>query len=99
VQAVARELVSPNVVATIVLLLYMQTLSHLADLAAETTSSPANDLAQLRSSSPALHAGAAVLLLLLATVLAMYKPRGLTPYGWRKQNERRALTPPGSNGI
>jgi hypothetical protein len=24
----------------------------------------------------------------VATVLAVYKPRGLTPYGWRKQRER-----------
>jgi hypothetical protein len=31
------------------------------------------------------------LLLLTATVLAVYKPRGVTPYGWRRQQERRKL--------
>jgi uncharacterized membrane protein len=60
-----------NVLATAVLLLYMRTLSDLADL---TQSSP----------SPVLHSGAALLLLVTATVLAVYKPRGLTRYGRRK---------------
>lgn len=32
---------------------------------------------------------AALLLLLLITVLSVYKPRGLTPYGQRKQREQR----------
>lgn len=72
-----------SVFATFVLLLYMQTLTSLADVAAARTSS-ADDLTGWESSSPALHAGAALLLLLVATVLGMYKPRGLTPYGWRK---------------
>ncbi|MGG1556145.1 hypothetical protein [Paenibacillus ferrarius] len=34
-------------------------------------------------------AGAALLVLLVATTLAVYKPRGLTRYGWRKQHEQR----------
>jgi hypothetical protein len=75
-----------NVLATIVLLLYMQTLSSLADVAAETTVS-SDDLGALRSASPVLHAGAALLLLLVATALAVFKPPGLTPYGQRKQHE------------
>jgi hypothetical protein len=79
-----------NVFATLVLLLYMQTLGQLADLATET--SPTEDVSGLRSPSPALHAGAALVLLLLATTLAVYKPRGMTPYGWRKQDERRATS-------
>jgi hypothetical protein len=72
-----------NVFATIVLLMYMQTLGSLADVAAETTTS--DDLGTLRSPSPVLHAAAALLLLLVATTLAVYKPRGLTPYGQREQ--------------
>jgi hypothetical protein len=71
-----------NVFATFVLLMYTQTLGALADVAAETTSS--GDLGVLRSPSPLLHAAAALLLLLVATVLAVYKPRGMTPYGRRK---------------
>ena len=31
-----------------------------------------------------------LLVLLVITVLNVYKPRGLTPYGWRKQEESRA---------
>jgi hypothetical protein len=71
-----------NLVATIVLLMYTQTLDTLAGVATETTGP---DLGVLRTPSVVLHAGAALLLLLLATALAVYKPRGLTRYGWRKQ--------------
>ena len=76
-----------NVVATVVLLLYMRTLETLADLAA--TMSPEGDLTGLQSPSPVLHAGVALVLLVAATVLGMYKPKGLTRYGWRRQQERR----------
>ena len=79
-----------NVFATIVLLMYMQTLDHLAGVAAETTLS-SGDLSGLRSPSPVLHAGAALLLLLVATTLSVYKPRGMTRYGQRKQREQRVL--------
>jgi hypothetical protein len=80
-----------NLFATVVLLLYTQTLGALGDIAAQTTLSK-HDLAVLRSPSPALHAGAALLLLLVATTLAVYKPRGMTPYGQRKQQERRSVS-------
>jgi hypothetical protein len=74
-----------NLFATIVLLVYMQTLGELADAAAEEPFSSSN-LSGLRSPSPVLHAGVALLLLLTAATLAVYKPRGLTPYGQRKQH-------------
>jgi hypothetical protein len=73
-----------NVFATIVLLMYMQTLGSLADVAADARA----ELDVVRSPSPLLHAGAALLLLLSATVLAVYKPRGLTPYGRRRRAAR-----------
>ncbi len=79
-----------NVVASMVLLLYMQTLGYLAGVAADTTSS--GDLSGLRSPSPAIHAGAALLLLLVAATLSVYKPRGMTRYGQRKQHRRRAVS-------
>jgi len=82
-----------NVFATIVLLLYMQSLSYLAGVAAETTSS-SGDLGVLRTPSVVLHAGAALLLLLVATTLAVYKPRGMTSYGQRKQHEQRTVSQP-----
>ena len=82
-----------NVFATVVLLLYTQTLEFFADVAAETTSSGAVPR-ELRSPSAVLHSGLALSLLLLATVLAVYKPRGVTPYGQRKQHEQRTLSQP-----
>lgn len=69
-----------NIFATLVLLLYLQTLDHLGDVAADPTS----DLDAVRSASPLVHAALALLLLSVATTLAVYKPRGMTPYGRRK---------------
>jgi hypothetical protein len=77
-----------NVSAVVVLLMYTQTLGYLADVAARTTLS-SNDLAVLRSPTVVVHSVLALLLLLVATVLAVYKPRGSTPYGQRKQDEHR----------
>lgn len=75
---------------TIVLLIYMETFSAMAGVAVD----PSADLALVRNASPMLHAALAVLVLLVATVLAVYKPRGMTRYGWRKQHEQRALSEP-----
>jgi hypothetical protein len=74
-----------NVFATIVLLIYMKTFGFMAGVAAD----PSADLGELRSASPVLHAIVALLLLVVATTLAVYKPRGMTPYGQRKQREER----------
>jgi hypothetical protein len=74
-----------NVFATIILLTYMETFSFMAGVAAD----PSGDLALVRNASPMLHAVLALLVLLVATVLAVYKPRGVTPYGRRKQHEER----------
>ena len=79
-----------NVIATVVLLLYMQTLGSLGRIAGKPTLSD-NDLSVLRSPSPVLHSGAALALLVIATVLAVYKPRGKTRYWQRKQQMNRAL--------
>jgi len=80
-----------NVGATIVLLLYMQTLSHLAGIAGATMSS--GGFGGLRNPSPLLHAGVALLLLLMAATLSVYKPPGLTRYGRRQQERRTAPQP------
>ena len=76
-----------TVIATVVLLQYTQTMSYIADVAA-TTSSGGVHLREL-APSPLVHAGGGLLVLLTATVLSVYKPPGLTPYGWRKQEEQR----------
>ena len=72
-----------TVFATTILLIYMETFRVMARLAAD----PSTDLSIVRNASPALHSVLALLILLVSTVLAIYKPRGLTPYGLRKQRE------------
>jgi hypothetical protein len=78
--------------ATAVLLLHMQPTSRLACAATQRTLSGA-ELTEVRTQL-AVDAGAAVLVLLVATTLAVYKPAGMTRYGWRKQNEQRAAPLP-----
>ena len=75
-----------NVGSTVVLLTYMRTFSVMADVAAD----PAVELDTVRNASPVLHAAVALALLGFATVLAIYKPRGLTPYGRRASNRNQA---------
>jgi uncharacterized membrane protein len=77
-----------TVFATIILMIYMETFRVMARIAAD----PSADLAIVRNPSPRLHAVLALVVLLVATLLAIYKPRGVTPYGWRKQREQRRLS-------
>ena len=76
-----------NILATILLLVHMQPTSRIAGVAAEAPLAGAT-LRGLRTQLVA-DAGAALLALLVATTLSVYKPRGITPYGWRKQREQR----------
>jgi uncharacterized membrane protein len=80
-----------TLLATAVLLEHMQTVSFFAGLAAETNRA---DVGQLRDGlwGELFHAGVGLLVLLVIQVLNVYKPRGLTPYGWRKQHERRPVS-------
>ena len=66
----------------------METFSFMAGVAAD----PNAELGVVRNASPALHAGAALLLLVVATTLAVYKPRGVTRYGRRKQHEQGTVS-------
>jgi hypothetical protein len=73
-----------TILATVVLLLHMPTVSSLADMAR------AADAADLRRLGGDLfHPGLGLVVLLAIMVLNVYKPRGLTRYGWRKQQEQR----------
>lgn len=74
-----------TVPACALLLLHMHPIGHLAGVVAETTL-VSGELAGLRIQLVA-NAGAAVVVLLAATLLSVYKPRGLTPYGRRKKSE------------
>lgn len=78
--------------ACIILLLHIQPIGHLARAVAETTLS-SGDLAGMRIQLVA-NAGAAALVLLVATALSVYKPPGMTRYGQRKQHEQRAVPKP-----
>lgn len=74
-----------TILATIVLLVHMQPIGHLADVVAAATLA-GGELRGLRIQLIA-DAGAAVIVLLVTTTLSVYKPRGITPYGWRKQRD------------
>jgi hypothetical protein len=71
-----------TVVCTVVLVLHMPTVSSMARLAQEL------DGADLRALGGDLfHPSVGLLLLLTIAVLNVYKPAGVTPYGWRKQRD------------
>lgn len=71
-------------IAALILLGFTQTLGSLGELAAN----PALSIDELRTlnQSPALHSGGGLLALLVTTILAVYKPGGMTPYGRRKRD-------------
>ena len=73
--------------ATTILLMKLRMIGDAARLAAEAIL-PRHDLstvgAELR-----FHAAAGLLVLLVPVVLSLYKPRGLTPFGRRKHQEKR----------
>jgi hypothetical protein len=73
--------------AIVVLLLQLEPIGLLARAAAEATLSSS----EFRSArlSLVVHAGGGLIVLLVPTVLSVYKPRGMTPYGQRKQDQDR----------
>lgn len=73
--------------ATVLLLVHMQPIEALGRVAADQALAM-GDHRDVRVQLVA-DAGAALLVLLVATILSIYKPRGLTKYGWRKQREQR----------
>ena len=73
-----------TVLATVVLLLETGTIASYAAVAAD----PAASDTQLRGlGSTLVHSIGGSLVLLVVLVLNVYKPAGLTPYGWRRQQE------------
>src|SRR5262249_44201007 len=71
-----------TVLSTGLLLLHTGPIGHLARAAAAATLS-STDLRRARIQLLA-DAGAALVVLIVTTTLSIYKPRGVTPYGWRK---------------
>jgi hypothetical protein len=78
-----------TILCTIVMQIHMQPISILASAASKPTLFP-SDLHSLQVQM-VIAAAAALVALLVDTALAVYKPRGLTPYGWRKQDEQREM--------
>jgi hypothetical protein len=78
--------------STIIMQVHMQPISFLASIAAKTAPFSA-DLHGMQVQMMVASA-AALLALLVDTLLAVYKPRGMTPYGWRKQYEERTASQP-----
>jgi len=78
-----------TILSTVVLLLHMPTVSSLADVARGADNADLGGLG-----GDLFHAGGGLLVLLVIAVLNMYKPRGMTPYGWRKQQEQRKASRP-----
>lgn len=81
-----------TIFTTAVLLVYLRTLALLADLARDATLA-VGTLESLHTPTVVLHASVALVFLLVATALAVYKPQGMTAYGRRKERERIANDP------
>jgi hypothetical protein len=77
-----------TIFATIILLVETRTISSFADVAADPTTS-SDDLRALGGTL--VHSVGGMVVLLVNMWLNVYKPRGLTPYGWRKQQEQRKV--------
>jgi uncharacterized membrane protein len=80
-----------TIIATVVLLVETQTIGHFAEIAADPRSS-SDDLRALGSTL--VHSVGGTVVLLVIVVLNVYKPRGMTRYGWRKQQEKRKVSQP-----
>lgn len=74
-----------TIIATVVLLIEVGTISALASVAADPATPPGR-LPSLGSTLPHSVGGTVVLVAIL--VLNVYKPRGLTRYGWRKRESQ-----------
>lgn len=79
-----------TLVATTVLLIETRTISYMAEVA--TSGADPRDIA-----GSLAHSIGGLLVLIVVTVLSVYKPRGVTRHGWRKQqalqSERGRHTP------
>ena len=68
-----------------ILLLHMPTVSAMTKMARTATA------ARDGLGGDLLHPSLGLFVLLVITVLNLYKPSGVTPYGWRKQREKRRV--------
>jgi len=78
-----------TIVAIVVLLVETQTITYFADIAADPTTS-SDELRALGSTL--VHSVGGTVVLIVILVLNVYKPRGMTRHGWRKQAEQRKVS-------
>ena len=76
-----------TVLATVILVLHMPSVSSSASIARE-----ADGARLIQLGGDLAHAVGGLAVLLTVSVLNIYKPQGLTPYGWRKQQEGASTT-------
>lgn len=77
-----------TLISTVVLVLHMPDVSDMAELA------QVSEGAALEALGGDLgHPAGGLVLLLVVQVLNIYKPQGLTRYGWRRQQERSGARP------
>lgn len=72
-----------TIFATLVLLVEVGTIRRISDIAVTSNDVP------LALGNTLVHSVGGTVVLIVILVLNMYKPHGLTPYGWRKQQEAR----------
>ena len=76
-----------TIFATLVLLVETRVIRSLADMAADPTTS--SDVLRAMPST-LVHSVGGTVVLLVVLVLNVYKPQGMTGYGWRKQQKEQA---------
>ena len=78
-----------TIFCTIILLLHMPSVSTKAAMLRATDSADHSGMG-----GDLVHPGIGLLVLVVIAILNVYKPQGVTPYGWRKQQERRTASVP-----
>jgi len=81
-----------TVISTLILMLHTRPIHYMASAASKAAGLGA-DLGKVRLQFVA-DSTAALVVLLVATALAVFKPRGMTRYGWGKRQEQRSITQP-----
>lgn len=75
-----------TILSTFILLIHLQPISYLADAATTGILSNADHQLQIQM---VVASTAALIALLVTNGLAVFKPKGMTRYGWRKQYEEQ----------
>lgn len=79
-----------TVLVAVVLMLQMNLIGDIAEIAAKMIISYA-DFRAARISLVLPHASGGLIVLIVATALSVYKPQGMTRYGWRKRHDRESM--------